>query len=45
MHYQVHNLTELYRVQATLIPQGGDWRWLPNVDLVGEGGMVVGTKM
>jgi hypothetical protein len=45
LHTPVHPLTELYQLQAGFIPQGGDWRWLPNEDVFGSDGKLLGVKM
>jgi hypothetical protein len=44
-HFEVYNFTELNRRQAAMIPQGGDWRWLPNVDVIGPEGAILGNKL
>jgi hypothetical protein len=44
-HFEVSNFTELNRRQAAMIPQGGDWRWLPNVDVIGQDGAILGKKL
>jgi hypothetical protein len=34
-------------MRAKQIPEGGDWRWLPNIDIVGgsESGMLLSEKL
>jgi hypothetical protein len=45
MHVQVLRLTELYQKQAAFIPQGGDWRWLPNEDIKSDEGKILGCRL
>lgn len=29
-HQAVHKMSKVNSLRATIIPEGGDWRWLPN---------------